>query len=295
MISKTIKTAGLSFVAVATVVAGGVIPAHAAGLVSTTSNLGVSTTHLVSPISSVKGSSTTKVAKDPTTSDVPADLTMSTPPTTIKADADAAIEARLTKLQNESKLIAGMKDLSSTEAAAFQTSITTNINGLTALKAKIDGESDVTTLLSDYKSIFTSYRIYSLFVPQLHLLAAADVMTAHTTTLSALATKLQAEITAGNTSTVIQGELNDMKAMIADAQAKASATTGLVSGLVPDMGDKTVQASNHTAIHTARHSDISVGRTDLDAARADAKKIEAALGLTGKGGSATLSTTSGLK
>src|SRR5579885_1985575 len=115
--------------------------------------------------------------------------------------ADNAIAERLTSLNNASTRLNGLVKLSSDQKTQFSGEITTDVNGLTSLKAKADADTDLPTLRTDYRSIFTTYRIYAEFLPQLHLLIASDTMGVTADKLSDLATKLQSRIqTAGNPS-----------------------------------------------------------------------------------------------
>src|SRR5476649_108166 len=90
--------------------------------------------------------------------------------------ADTAITTRLTALNTASTRINGLVKLTNDQKTQFTGQITTDVNGLTSLKTKVDGDTDLPTLRADYKTIFTTYRVYAEFLPQLNLLTASDTM-----------------------------------------------------------------------------------------------------------------------
>ena len=213
---------------------------------------------------------------------------------TIIARGNADIAARITALNALNTRVQAMKNESATEKASISSQVQTNITGLTALQAKIDADTDVTTARSDDQSIFTTFRIYALVIPQGWILASADRVTTVTGLMTTLGTKMQARITvdqtAGKNVSALVAAMADMSAKIADANTQsASAQTG-VSGLVPDQGSATVAASNKAALVASR-ADIKTATTDLQAARADIKTILQGLKSLGASTSVSASTT----
>ena len=190
---------------------------------------------------------------------------------TIKDRSDKEIDNRLTSLNNALSAVAGAKKLNATDKANFTAEIQTDISILTALKAKIDADTDLTTLRTDAKSIFTDYRVYAVFLPQIHLLAAADIMgvTADnlTTIANKLATRLQTLQSGGKDVSALQTILNDMNVKIADAKTQYAAVETEVIGLTPAS-----YPGSSATLKDAR-TKIKAGATDLKAARDDAKKI----------------------
>src|SRR5690348_1055831 len=75
----------------------------------------------------------------------------------IQARANQMIQVRLTSLQNLLTRVQNDTRLSADEKTSFANDINTAISGLTALKVKIDADSDGPTALADTKSIVTSY------------------------------------------------------------------------------------------------------------------------------------------
>lgn len=194
----------------------------------------------------------------------------------IISKSDSAIAQRLTSLQDASTKINGLVKLSSAQKTQFTGEITTDINGLTSLKTKIDADTDVTTARADYKTIFTTYRIYAEFLPQVHLLVASDTMDVTADKLSDLATKLQARIQAAGNPSNLTSLLSDMQAKIADARTQYSNVQSQVTSLTPQSYDN--DPTGTTATLKNARSEIQTGASDLKAALADAKQIISSLG-----------------
>jgi hypothetical protein len=185
--------------------------------------------------------------------------------------ADNAINARLTSLNDVATRINGLVKLSSDQKTQFSGEITTDINGLTSLKTKVDADTDLATLRTDYRSIFTTYRIYAEFLPWVHLLVASDTMDVTADKLSDLATKLQSRIQAAGNPSNMTTLLSDMQAKIADARTQYSNVQSQITSLTPQSYDN--DPSGTTATIKNARSEIQTGASDLRAAFADAKQI----------------------
>ena len=181
--------------------------------------------------------------------------------TTIKTRSDTEIDKRLTSLNNALSKISGAKKLSTGDKTKFSAEIQTDIANLTALKTKIDADTDLTTLRADAKTIFTDFRVYAIFLPQIHLLAAADTMGVTADNLTAISTKLASRIQTNQQST-----LDDMNAKITDAKTQYAAVEAEIVGLTPANFPAT------SALTDARNK-IKAGAADLKTAVADAKQI----------------------
>ena len=194
--------------------------------------------------------------------------------------SDTAITSRITALNNLSTRVGAMVNVDATTKANINSQIQTNVTGLTALKAKIDSETDVTTLLSDEKTITGNYRIYALIIPRGYIVASSDRITTINGLMTALSTKLQTRITtaqsAGHDVAALQTDLNDLNAKIADATAQGQTALSGVVSLVPDQGNQTQLQSNTAALKASR-ADIKTATKDFQAARQDAKNITAGL------------------
>ena len=205
---------------------------------------------------------------------------------------DSEIDRRTKALTDLNTRIQAMQKVTDTFKSGISASITNEINTLTALKAKIDADTDGATLKADVQSITGSYRVFALVLPQGRIAAAGDREVELVSMMSTLGAKLQARITAagqaGATTTALTASLTDMAAKLQDAQTQAEASVTASASLAPDGGDKTKMAANNAALKTAR-ADLAAAQKDLVAARADVASIVKALAKLNA--SATASTT----
>jgi hypothetical protein len=207
--------------------------------------------------------------------------------------ANSDIAARITALNNLNARVQAMVKESASEKASISADVQTNISGLQTLQTKIDADTTVSAATTDAKTIFTTFRIYALVMPQGYILAAADRVTVITGLMSNLATQIQTRITAdqsaGKNVSALTATLADMNASITDANNQSATAQAGVSGLQPDQGNATVAASNKAALVAAR-GDIKTATSDLQAARKDITTLLQGLKSLG-GGSASASTS----
>ncbi|MDR3643279.1 MAG: hypothetical protein P4L74_06680 [Candidatus Doudnabacteria bacterium] len=200
--------------------------------------------------------------------------------TAAKTRADAQIQARIAALNELQVRIGQMVKVSSDEKANLNSNIQASIGTMTNLQAKIDADTDNTTLRTDVQSITKSYRIYVLIMPQGRITAAADRVMTIVGLFGDLSAKLQTRITAAQTAgqnvTALNASLADMNSKTGDANVQAQAAIAEIAGLQPDNGDKTIFTSNQAALKDAR-SKIKLAMTDLKTARQDAGNIVKAL------------------
>lgn len=185
--------------------------------------------------------------------------------------ADTEINRRLISLNSIILKINALKKLTSDQKTSFLADIQNNITELTALKTKIDADTDVTTLQADVKSIISDYRIFALYVPKIHILAATEISIQTATNLNALITKLQSKIDtyekAGKDTTTLQTEITDMRTKINIATAQAQSTANAVIQLNP-----AGYPENNSELQTAQQT-LKTIKTDLQTARTDAQNI----------------------
>jgi hypothetical protein len=195
----------------------------------------------------------------------------------VKQRADQAIQDRLDKLNALITRINGMKRISADQKTAFVTQIQSNITSLTALKAKIDADTDATALKTDAESIYKDYRIYAVFMPKTALLAHADSVLELAADMDATTAKAQAKIDAakqaGQDVTALQNSLNDRTARAADARTQANNAISSISNVTP----ASYPGSNDT-LKAAREM-LKTANSDLQTAHQD--MVSLAQGLKG--------------
>lgn len=195
---------------------------------------------------------------------------------TTKARGDKELDRRVTALTDVNTRVQAMQKVTDTFKQNLATAVQTQITAFNALKAKIDADTDATTLKADVQSITQSYRVYALVLPQVRIAAAADRGVTIATMMQGLGNKLAARIqaaaTAGADTTALKAVLTDLGTKISDASTQAQAAVSVSASLTPDNGDTTKMASNNTALKTAR-TDLTTVQTDLKAGRQDITTI----------------------
>ncbi len=193
--------------------------------------------------------------------------------TLIKTKADAEIVRRIASINELITRIRGLKRLTDSDKANLVSMANSMIANLNTLKTKIDGDTDLTTLRADQKSIFDQYRIYMLFMPQLRIYVAADRINDTADLMSKVATKIQGRI---NGNATLQGTLDDANAKIADAKVQAQNAINAIKGLTPDGGNDGIASSNKQALLSAKNF-LMAATTDLQTARHDFVTIVSSL------------------
>lgn len=196
----------------------------------------------------------------------------------LQTKADMEINRRLSSLNNALSRLNNSQKLTAADKATLTGLIQTDITNLTALKAKIDADTDLPTLRTDVQSIVKDYRIYALIMPKGGIAVAADRVLSYADKLTALSTKLQ-NITLklqaqGKDTSAIQSSITDLNAQIKDAQTQAQAAHDTVMSLTPDgyPGNKATLQTAIADLKTARN-DLQKGRLDIQAAVAAIKTL----------------------
>lgn len=191
--------------------------------------------------------------------------------TNLKERADKEIDRRVASLTKLISRINDMKRVTADQKTTLTTQVQNAITSLTALKAKIDADTDITTLQTDVKSVITEYRVYALLIPEIEIIAAADRELDLSDKLSSISGKLQARIqdaqSKGKDVSSLQTMLSDMQAKISDSKTQAQNAINTVSALTPEGFP-----NNKPILQSARPM-IKTSHEDLVAAGKDAKSI----------------------
>jgi hypothetical protein len=185
---------------------------------------------------------------------------------------DARIAERLTALSTlAGKINDRLSDhsITSDQASALQADVTTNTNNLTALKAKIDADTDPRVALADDKSIFVTYRIFAAVLPHDYRQLWFDIMQNLDSKLRSLIPTIQNAINGAPSS--IQGQLNtlftDYKNQLAAAEAQFDAINTDLPQITPANFDS--NPSGFEATLANLRGDENVGGKDLRSAAKD--------------------------
>jgi hypothetical protein len=151
---------------------------------------------------------------------------------------DAHIALRITALGTLSgKVNDRVNDhsITSDQAATIQSDVTTNVNNLTALKTKIDADTDPKTALADDRSIFVTYRIFAAVLPHDTRLLLFDVMQNVDAKMRSAIPTLQDAIKGAPSG--IQSQLNtlftDYQNQLAAAESQFDAINGDLPQITP--------------------------------------------------------------
>ena len=190
---------------------------------------------------------------------------------------DCEIDRRLDAITKLQSRVADAAGLAPGDRDALNAQLAADTGGLTALRAKIDGESDVQVLKTDLREIATDFRIYLLMGPKVAEVIAADSELAAAARLGTQAVRLQARIdadkAAGKDVTTAQAALD---AMTAKASQVAPLVTGVPAAVLP-LTPAQYNAGTAKPILVSSRTGIQGGRGLLVGARADEHACLAAL------------------
>jgi len=149
--------------------------------------------------------------------------------------SNTLIQNRLTSLNTLSSRVQNDPRLSANEKSTLSSDIQTYIGGLTALKTKIDADTDATTARSDEKTIFTSYYIFVAFEPNIRYLIILNNLQTTTANLQALVPQLQNLINTfksnGDDVTQLQSLLSDVSSQLQTINTTITNDTATVENI----------------------------------------------------------------
>jgi len=186
---------------------------------------------------------------------VPVSITASKNIDKIKAKWAALITERITALGKHKTKITDSKVLTDDQKNTLTTMIDKNVTDLTTLNTTLSGETDISKAKVDVKSIYSTFRIYAVFIPKIsHLVALytqqSHIITLLSTTIPKLQTKLDTWKAKGVDTTSYQKTLDD---------AKTNFTT--IQGQIVDLITKTnaIQISDYPTVSKTTFAEIKTG------------------------------------
>src|SRR5450432_189547 len=139
----------------------------------------------------------------------------------IQANAKIKTTARIGALNTAIAKVSAAQDISSADRATILSTLNGDLAGMNTVEAKIAADTTALTAAADYKTIFTTYRVYAVAIPQSRLAAAADRMTSTSIPkLTDAESKLAAALAgpdASKSTPELLADLADMSAQIASA------------------------------------------------------------------------------
>ncbi len=182
---------------------------------------------------------------------------------TIRLDA---LNKQIGRLNSDTRLNANDKALLLNEDQAA-------VNGLTALKAKVDADATVADVKTDEQQIVT-YKVFEILVPQNRQLIAVDNLQATSAKLGTLITDVQNKI---NTLQGQGGNVSSVQSLLTDASTKLQTINGELATDQSSLVAITPTSTNTDTTFQSVRKDLSTVRSEFSAIRADFKQIKSGL------------------
>jgi hypothetical protein len=193
----------------------------------------------------------------------------------IQANAKVQTTARTGALNTAIAKVNEAQDITASDRSTILATLNGDLAGMTTVEAKIAADTTAATAAADYKTIFTTYRVYAVAIPQSRFAAAADRLTSTTIPkLTDAQTKLAAALAgpdASKSTAALQADLTDMSAQISAATSDLNGVAARALAVTPAAFD-----ANHAIMSPIRTS-VTTAIADLKKASSDAKTVLAAI------------------
>jgi hypothetical protein len=193
----------------------------------------------------------------------------------IQSLAKTKTDARIGALGTAITKITAAKDITDSDRTTILATLNADIAGMNTVEAKIAADTDAASARIDYRTIFTTYRVYAVAIPQSRFAAAADRLTSTTIPrLTDAQSKLAADLAGKDSSKSTPA----LQADLADMTAQLTAASGSVTGIAAQSLAVTPAAFNadHTVLSSVRAS-VKAAIADVKKAASDGKTVLAVL------------------
>ena len=180
---------------------------------------------------------------------------------------DLAIAARQAALATLNAHVTAQfkaRRITANDNATLTGDIATNESGLSALKAKLDADTDATTARADFRSIYTQFRIFIVVLPRDYHELWLDMVIHKDNQLQGNEVLIQDAINGAPASVQAQASqlFSDYKTQVTNAQAQAAAAQQIIPQLTP---------SAFNSDPTAYKTTLTTYRTDIRTAAQDTR------------------------
>jgi hypothetical protein len=193
----------------------------------------------------------------------------------VQAAAKTATDKRETALSAAIAKVDAAKGASASDKATLVDRLNTDLAGMKTVGGMVAADTTLAAASADFKTIFTTYRVFAVAIPQARIVAGIDRATSmEIPKLTALQAKLAAMLAgkdASKSTVALQSDLADMTTQIAKANTALNGASEEVLAITPADFN-----SNKTVVTSARAS-VKTAENDLKQARADRKAIIIAL------------------
>jgi hypothetical protein len=192
-----------------------------------------------------------------------------------KSVASAAVTRRVLGLRDLITAAKAITKLSDAERTTLTNQLQDQVNGLTTLNAKIQGDPDPATVRADASRIVTDYRVYVLTIPKARGMVAADIELNAADRLGRLADRLAATIdqaaAKGKDTTTAQTDLSSLRARLTAVTGSVALLPAALLALEPSG-----YPANHPVLEQGRAT-LRTGRAGLSDAASLARQVIADL------------------
>ncbi len=209
--------------------------------------------------------------------------------TAVKQRADRMIVDRINELDRLLSRIQTDQRLSSDDKTSLSSDIQTDINGLTALKAKVDADTDLNTAKTDAKQIITSYYIYKMFVPKTRLMIIINNLQSLTQNLQAITPQIQNII---NTLKSQGKDVSSLQSLLNDIDNRLQTITSTLSTDKTEVQAVSATTTDPNSVFTQVRKDLASVRTSFAGIRNDISQMRVDFRVVILGGSNQPSTSS---
>jgi type II secretory pathway pseudopilin PulG len=190
-----------------------------------------------------------------------------------KKVASAAITRRVLALRQLTTAAKSIVRLSDADRSALTTQLQDQVNGLSSLNAKVQGDTDEATVRADAGRIVTDYRVYVLTIPKARGVVVSDIELIAADRLTKLADRLSNAIeqATGKDTTKAKTDLASLRTKVGAATSTVTPLPAALLGLQP-----AGYPANHTTLEQARAS-LRTGRAALAEGATVARQVIADL------------------
>jgi len=188
----------------------------------------------------------------------------------VQAAGASATSKRETALATAISKLDGAKGVSSADKSTLLGRLNDDLAGMKTVAAKIAADTTLTAATADFRSIFSTYRVFAVTIPQTRVVAGVERATSMgIPNLTAAETRLAAALAgkdASKSTAALQADLADMKTQTAAANSALSGVAAKALAITPAEfnANKTVVKSIRTSVKSAI-ADLKKGRSDRKA------------------------------